>query len=186
MLTDVQTVPEEGTVIVTLEKAKKHLRIEEDYTEEDEIIQGCIDGAVEASENYLNGSISKKKMVITMDRFDSPLVFEAFPLRGVESVKYFTPDSETEAEMEVALYRLTNQTSKVYQLRFLSETPQTAKRFDAVTVEIKVGFETGKVPNPIISAILLQIGDLYERREDRGEIGYNAAAANLLRPYRKP
>ena len=72
----------------------------------------------------------------------------------------------------------------MFSLRFKESVPQTAERFDAVTVIVKVGNAAGKTPKAVQQAILLQVGDMYERREDRTEV-IATAAMSLLRPYKK-
>jgi hypothetical protein len=69
-------------------------------------------------------------------------------------------------------------------LRFREQLPELANRFDAVTITVKVGFVSGKVPKPIQQAILLKIADMYERRDDRAEVISTTSQA-LLRPYKK-
>lgn len=183
MVTDVNFT--EGTLeIVSLEKAKKQLRIEATFEDEDDLIQSYIDAAVMASENYIGGHIQQKDMVIKMDSFDSPIEFEAFPMQSITSVKYFPVDGSAEATMSDTLYKLTKLNDKVYSLRFVNDTPEIADRFDAVSITIVVGFPTTKTPKPIVQAILLQVADMYERREDRSEV-FGTTAMALLRPYKK-
>lgn len=183
MVTDVQFEPGEVEV-VSLARAKKHLRLEASFTEEDDLIESYISAAIEASENFIGGHILEKDMTIKMNAFDSPLVFEAFPLQSVTAVKYYPLGSEVLTEMLPGNYSLTTIGSKVFTLRFKESVPQTAERFDAVTVIVKVGNETAKTPKPVQQAILLQVGDMYERREDRTEV-IATAAMSLLRPYKK-
>lgn len=169
--------------IVTLAKAKKQLRIESAFEDEDDLIQSYIDAAVVASENYIGGHIQEKEMVITLDAFDSPYAFEAFPVQTVDGVTYYPADGSAAATLDAADYSLTKNGNSFY-LRFVDDTPQTDIRFDAVTITATVGFADTLVPNSIQQAILLQIADMYERREDRGEITSTTSMA-LLRPYKR-
>jgi uncharacterized phiE125 gp8 family phage protein len=183
MVTDVNFTP--ATLeIVSLAKAKKQLRLETSFTDEDDLIQAYIDAAVIASENFIGGHIQQKNMLITMDSFDSPIEFEAFPMQSITTVKYFPADGSAEATMDDTLYKLTKVNDKVFSLRFVNDVPEIAERFDAVTITIVVGFATNKTPKPILQAILLQVADMYERREDRSEV-FGTTAMALLRPYKK-
>jgi uncharacterized phiE125 gp8 family phage protein len=182
MQTDITFVTDGEKVVVTLAQAKKQLRIEDAFTDEDDIIQTYIDAAVEMSENFIGGHILPKIMTIKADTFANPLVFEAFPLKEVTSVKYVPFNSETEITLPATAYVLTKESEKVFRLRFKSDTPATAVRYDAVTYEIKVGMAT--IPKPIIQAVKLQIADMYERREDRSEL-ITTVASSLLRAYKK-
>jgi uncharacterized phiE125 gp8 family phage protein len=182
MNTDVSYSTDGTLEVLTLVQAKKQLRIEADFTDEDDLIQSYIDAAVEVSEKFIGGHILPKIMTIKADSFTNPLVFEAFPLKEVTSVKYFPADGSAEATMDPGEYALTKDSEKVFRLRFKNTLPETAVQYDAVTYSIKVGMTV--IPKPIIQAIKLQLADMYERREDRAEI-MTTAADRLLRPYKK-
>jgi uncharacterized phiE125 gp8 family phage protein len=183
MTTDVIiTIPEGTTPVVTLAKAKKHLRLDASFEEEDDLIETYIEAATQAAENYIGGHILAKDMVIKASAFESPFVFEAFPVKSITSVTYFEEGHEDEKNLSDENYSLTATNSKNPVIRFKNELPTLQRRFDAVTITISIGMET--VAKPVVSAILLMIADLYERREDRVEV-YSSAAINLLRPYKK-
>lgn len=184
MVTDVKFEPSGNIEVVSLARAKKHLRIEPGFTDEDDLIQDYIDAAIVASENFIGGHVLEKDMTIKMNAFDNPLSFEAFPLQSVTSVKYFPIDDSGEQTLAETAYSLTSASAKVFALRFKETVPTTAERFDAVTIIVKVGNPAGKTPKPIQQAILLQLGDMYERREDRTDV-IATAAMSLLRPYKK-
>ncbi len=182
MITDIQISAGTATDVVTLAKAKKHLKIEADVVDEDDLIQDYIDAAVTQAENYIGGYITDKNIVIKMTGFDNPLVFEAFPVKAVTSVKYFEQGNEAEQTMESANYNLTAETSKRFAIRFKGDLPSVQDRFDAVTVTINVGMIV--IDKPISQAVLLMVADMYERREDRAEV-LSTAAMSLLRSYKK-
>lgn len=183
MQTDVIISPIEGTTpVVTLAKAKKHLRLETSFTEEDELIETYIEAATQAAENYIGGHITQKNMIIKASAFESPFVFEAFPVNEITSITYFEEGFEDEKTLDVENYTLTAVNSKTPVIRFKNDLPEVQRRFDAVTIKIDIGMEA--IAKPIVSAILLMIADLYERREDRPEVNITAAMA-LLRPYKK-
>lgn len=182
-MTHVQIIkPDPANDIVTLAKAKKQLRVDSSFIEEDDLIQDYIDAAVEASEQYIGGHLYKKDMVINLSAFQSSVIFEAYPLREVTSVKYWKDD--VQVEMPVTDYYHTNQNIKQSRLSFKNHL-QFDDRYDAVEITIGIGYASAsKVPAPIKQAILLQVSDMYERREDRAGVILTAAQA-LMRPYRK-
>ena len=183
MVTDVKFEVVEGTEIVTLAKAKKQIRVEASFVEEDDLIQSYIDAAIGMSENYISGHIVEKIMIMKLNSFDNPIVFEAFPIQGIENINYFPLNGTDALLMPSANYDLISVNPKVSKISFKT-VPETQERFDAVTVSVKLGFADGKTPKPVIQAILLQIADMYDRREDRSEI-LSTAAMSLLRPYKK-
>jgi len=186
MVTNVLFTPGELEV-VTLEQAKKQLRIEATFEDEDELIQSYIDAAVANCENYIGGHIIPGDLVLTFDAFDSPVVFEAFPLKSITSIKYFIEGNEETLEPEK--YALTNPTDKVYKLRFKEDLPTTDERFDAVTITVACGFSEDKIPKPIIQAVKLMVSQMYEYREDSFQNNVfnmtNSPGFALLKPYRK-
>lgn len=181
MITDVKI--ESGTVadVVTLAMAKKQLKLEADFTEEDELIQVYIDASIELSEKFIGGHIHEKTITFSLNKFDNPLSFEAFPVKSIVEVKYFNEANE-ETLMDAEKYKLTTSIPKVYDLRFIGDLPNVYDRFDAVTVKVSVGMDV--IPKPIKQACLLMISDMYERREDRVEV-LSTASMSLLRPYKK-
>lgn len=184
MITDVTITPGTATVVVTLAKAKKHLRVDASFTEEDDIIQDYIDASIVMAENFIGGHILDKNMVIKMTAFDNPLVFEAFPVKSVTSVSYFPEGSDEAQDLDAESYVLNSETPNRYKLRFKGDLPATATREDAVTVTINIGMSTATVPKPICQSVLLLVADMFERREDRTETITTTSAA-LLRPYKK-
>jgi uncharacterized phiE125 gp8 family phage protein len=183
MLTNVsKSVSEPPFEIISLSKAKKQLRIEQEFNDENELIQTYIDAAISATENYINGDLHTKTLTLILDEFQPSIIFEAYPVRSITSVKYWQDD--TEVTMPDTDYYVTKQNIKQSQLTF-KEQPKTDDRHDAVTVAVATGYAKAKdVPKPLIQAILLQISDMYERREDRPETITTAAQA-LMRPYRR-
>jgi uncharacterized phiE125 gp8 family phage protein len=184
MVTDLQFENNDTIEIISLARAKKHLRIEPSFTDEDDMIEAYISAAIEASENFIGGHIIEKNMTLKMDAFDGDVVFEAFPLQSIQSVQYYPLDSEVLTTMDPSAYDLTSTGAKVFTLRFKETVPKTAERFDAVTIIVKIGNPAAKTPKAIHQAILLQVADMYERREDRSEV-IATAAMSLLRPYKK-
>jgi len=186
MVTNVQFTP--GTLeVVTLAQAKKQLRLEDSFADENDLIQSYIDAAIANCENFIGGHIIPGDLVITYDRFESPVIFEAFPLKTITTVKYFT--NEVETTLDSAAYVLTKQSEKVFKLRFKEDTPTTDERFDAVTITVACGFAGNTIPKPIIQAIKMMVAQMYEYREDSFQNNVfnmtNSPAYALLRPYKK-
>lgn len=182
MVTNVVITPEEEALLINIAKIKKHLRVELEYADENEVILAYFYAAVEMAENFIGGHIRQKNIKIECNTFDSPFVFEAFPVISITGVNYFEENAPDEKTLDVGYYKLTSETFKRFVLRYNNELPAIQKRDDAVSINIKVGME--KLPRPIEQAILIMVADMFERREDRVETISTASAA-LLRPYKK-
>jgi uncharacterized phiE125 gp8 family phage protein len=178
MITNVIVLPE-ATEVVSLEMAKKHLRLDASFDDEDDLITAYISAAVSYCESFIGGNISATA-TIKMD--DLPLRFKipVFPVKTITSVSYF-PNSASEAvtlaETSYALMRV----DKSAYLALTIDSPALPDRFDAVTVVCEIGFD--ELPKTIIQAVLLLVGDMYERREDRPEVN-STVADKLLRAHK--
>lgn len=186
MVTNSYYVPGTALTPITLAKAKKQLRLEVDFTEEDDLIQSYIDSALIIAENYINRALSPRKFVLEMDRFENPFQFSQNNIDDtIDKVEYFAP-GETEASLlaDTEYKARTSIYIECKEIKFKT-TPTTDSRDDAVIITINQGFTSATdIPKPIVQAMLLIISDMYERRDDK-EIGTNSAANALMRPYRK-
>lgn len=187
MLTNISYSPDEPTAnaVLTLAKAKKQLRLESAFTEEDDLIQDYIDASVIAAENYCSVHLYAKTATITANKIET-FVLDAYPVNSVTSVKYYKKGDTELTTVDPANYTLLQYNKKLVTLKFknIPEDVDT-DRDDAVEIIITVGFASAsKVPKPIVQAVQLMISDMYERREDRPEIN-TTVAQHLMRPYRK-
>ena len=184
MITDIQIDPNNAHVLLTLAKAKKQLRVDASFMEEDDLIQDYIDAAVTAAENYIGGHLQEKTMVISMDSFQNALGVSAFPVQVISSVEYFAPGEATVTVLATSKYKLTTLNQKVFNVILKEDLPEVDDRSDAVVYKIKVGYPVaGKVPADIVKALLLHISESYDVRENRKEINLTAFNS-LLRPYK--
>lgn len=187
MATNFYTIPGDDARCVTLEEAKKQLKVDASFTEEDDLIQSYIDAAQVECENFTGRAIGRRKMVFELAAFENPLIFTAnYENDTVEKIEYYDKTTEVLTELDAAEYKLrVSSIVNCKEIKFLNTLPDTMLCDDAVIVTINQGFAVADVPTPIKQAMKLLISDSYERREDRGEIGYNTAAQAKLRPYRK-
>ena len=178
MITDVVVIPGETTV-ASLEMAKKHLRIEPTFTDEDDLIAAYINAAVSYCESFTGTDISGTA-TIKMD--DLPLRFKlpVFPVKTITSVSYFPSVGTDAITLPGTSYALMSVEKSAY-LTLTVDAPNVATRWDAAIIVCEVGYE--EIPKPIVQAVLLLIGDMYERREDRSEIT-STVADKLLRAYK--
>lgn len=177
-----EIIPVADNQIISLELAKAHLRIEADYTDDDMLIGLQIKAAQKAAENYMQRAVGLRQLVITMDVFQN-VVFEGSSNDLIEEVEYYEPDAVDLTVMAQELYKLRKSGLETFEIQF-SELPEVDNIEGAVIITVSQGYTPEECPEDIQSAMLLMIGDMYERREDR-EQGNNPASVNLMRPYRK-
>jgi uncharacterized phiE125 gp8 family phage protein len=175
----------DDTALVTLEQVKKQLRLEADFEEEDDLIQGYINAAVAAAEDYTGRVLNPGVKTFELDSLSATFEFtQSADNDTVKSIVFYAPDATETTAMEDTNYKLRkSSTIGCKEIKFESY-PETAERDDAVIIEIQQGYEPETLPKPIYQAILLMVTSMYERREDIGEIGNNSASRSLMRPYR--
>lgn len=181
MITKTAVIQTVNNLVVTLEKAKAHLRV--DGSAEDTLISDYLQAAQQHAENYIGRAIGRQSLVIEMTGFEKVTVPESTD-DTLTKVEYYQLGQEVKQELAATNYKFRKSGLTDYALEFGESVPLVADRDDAVIVTIGRGYTVDLCPGPIKSAILLMVGDMYERREDRGDVGHNSAVFNLLRPYR--
>lgn len=187
MATNFYYVPGDDASCVTLAEAKKQLKIEASFEEDEDLIQSYIDASQVECENFTGRAIGRRKMVLELAAFENPLLFVCnYENDTIDKIEYYDKTTEVKVELASTEYKLrVSSVVNCKEIKFLNTLPETMQRDDAVIVTINQGFAVADVPTPIKQAMKLLISDSYERREDRGEVGYNTAAQAKLRPYRK-
>ncbi len=167
--------------IISLAQVKDHLKIDFDY--DDLLIDGMIDAAIAAAENFMGIMLHHREITLKMSEFLPAIDVNYGPyLDGTLVVEYKTT-------MDVVLpftgYEMADAFGEKSKLIHVGSDgfPLTKTAFDAVIVKYTAGYKKEEIPRPIIQAILLQIGDFYEFRTDRKDIS-NTRAMALLRPYK--
>ena len=172
--------------IISLATMRKQLELEEDFTEDDALISSYILAAINQAENYINSEIAEKKFTITSLSFDGILNFKKQKLQSVDSISYKDVDGNSQT-IEAGNYSM--QTVDRFENSIVfNEDYQfpVVKKYDqsAVTLNITVGYPSGKVPTVIKQAIILIVAHFYEHRVDSVKEKCTAAEM-LLQPYRR-
>lgn len=187
MLTNITITPDQpaANAVITLAKAKKQLRVEASFEDEDELIQDYIAAAITAAENYCSIHLYAKTATIIANKLET-FVIDMYPINSVTSVKYYKKGETELTTLSDTNYTLIQYNKKLVTLKF-KDIPDDVDtdREDAVEIILNIGFASAsKVPTPIQQAVKLMISDMYDRREDRPEIN-TTVAQHLMRPYRK-
>jgi len=174
--------PVENYALITLSEAKAHLRIEADFTAEDDIVQAYLAGAISTAEAYVNrGTFTDAVLTVTQGG-DAVIRVNDWRKETLTAVELMENDAQPWAPMPETNYA-------------------TGFKHDCKGIEYPalyfIGLDTDDdseytvratwsltVPAAVKSACLLILGDLYSYREDRGDI-HNRRAITLLRPHRK-
>lgn len=186
----VLTTPPTGEP-VSLTTAKNHLRIELTDTSEDDLITALIAAARQEAEETAQASLLAQSWTATFDGFPlsrRPLPLVRGPVTAITSIHYLDPSSADQT-MSSSLYLLDRrERSDSVRLAANTDWPATAVQSAAVTVVYAAGYGAATdVPGPLISAMLLRIGDLYRNREaqiiERAVAVQNQAFDTLVGQY---
>jgi len=173
------------TPVISLEDAKKQLRIDPIVTHEDNEILAFIDQATEIAENYIGRIIAQRTLEIKSGDFVREIKEAYTPVSSIVSIK-------TELD-NGAIQTLVADTD--FYLRNLSKTEQRIEYVEAnlgalnvikttpVTTILQVGYTADNCPKSIIAAIKLIISRLYEFREDTSQ-DKTLASQNILRAFK--
>lgn len=176
--TDVVVI--DGVEIVGRELAKQHLRLEVDYNDEDMLIDIAIASAISSAENYTERILRKSLLILNVHN-PEPIVVERISLNDkVQKVEIMEECVESIILPGSSFYQI-KRGPEFYEIGFKDVD---LKVNQSLKITIELGFDSNTIPKDIMSALLLSVGDAYEKREDRNQ-GSNTAVNNLLRPYRK-
>ncbi len=166
-----------------LDAVKAHLRIEGEG--EDEAVRLIAAAAAARAESFARLGLSARRMRLTLDGFPPggrPAQLPRPPVPEVESVLYLGPDG-AQRELPADGYRLDAARGRIAPAG--GAWPAAAPAPGSVAVTYRGGYaRAADVPAPVLQAVLLIAGSLYEHPDGEGP-GLPAAARSLLAPYRR-
>jgi uncharacterized phiE125 gp8 family phage protein len=182
---------------VTLAEAKAHLRI--DHTDDDTLIAMYLAAARNDCEEWTARAFVAQTWELVLDEFPADeILIPRPPLQSVESIKYDDADG-IETTLANTEYVVDRVSQPGWVVPSLSGWPtSTFEGINSIRIRYVAGYGslanspadlTENIPGAIKAAILLQLGRLYENREDV-IVGTSAvklpigAAEWLLRQYR--
>jgi uncharacterized phiE125 gp8 family phage protein len=175
---------------VSLTQARTHLRLvpygdPESHPDDDYISTILIPSATQWVQEYLERVLATQTIEIAMDSLSSQVALPYGYVQEVVSINVL--QDGTSALVEGTAYSLNGYVTpnRIY-LNMGESWPSYDAVENAVKIQYEVGYETA--PSPIISAILLVIGHLYENRQ-QNVIGLTVnelplGVYHLLQPYR--
>lgn len=170
---------------LSLSVVKSHLRV--DGSDEDTLITALIASVRDWTERYLGRALLMQTITETYD--GSPEVsnvgLRICPVQSDGlSVTYLDADG-AEQTLDAADYSLvTALEPNVLTLKSDKTWPDTSGEVGDFKITYKAGYtDPSEVPGAIKAAMLLMIGDLFEKREDSVKT-MPTAAEYLLQPYR--
>lgn len=173
---------------ITLAEAKEHLRAEDSFTEEDDLIESMISAARDYAEKYCNRSWASANFLYEFDRFplaSSPFFLLDPGITSVDSITYVDTDGDIQTiDDSTYSYNATRQ--------IIITTAAWPTDFDTgLVVVVESGPDHSASPSPVFPnsvkmAIKLILTDFYENRAGKTDVNLyqNLAVEGLLHPYR--
>jgi len=135
---------------VSLDEAKRHLRIDEDWDKDNDYVRQLIYVATESVEQYIGKDVALTSNALSLWNFvDDEFYIEEGNVISIDSV---VTDSSTSISVSM---------NDIGYSRTYVEL-STNVTSDPLYVTYTTGFNDGECPYPIKHAILIRIGDLYD------------------------
>lgn len=184
---------------LTLEEVKEHLRV--DYTDADALITAYIEAAtsyVQGRNGFTGRALVTQTWELVIDHFPlHEIKIPLPPLQSVESIKYDASDG-LETTLATDQYWVDDVSEPAWIVPITGGWPTgVLSAINAVRIRFVAGYPAtddsppdlrGNIPGAIKQAMLLQIGNFHEHREEN-IVGLTTmklpfASENLLRPFR--
>jgi len=166
---------------VSLDLAKKHLNIEADYHDDDELIQGYIASAVDFVEGYTGRPLIFETVYNSVGFKE--FCFSAIAKYEGTTIQYIGVNDVGESEvldLPIENYQIDNTRSlSDFIIGYQSPLPVLFPDIENVIVKVRSG-----CPAALKHAVLLKVGEAYAFRENRPVNGVNNSVYNLCRNYR--
>lgn len=166
---------------LTLAYVKEHVKI--DYTDEDTVLQGYLDAAIEYAEKYTERGIMTQTVTQVYDDWPAAvgcnIELALAPLQDVTNVKYYDSDNAQQILATTVWDHTVRSTPALVYLKPEQSWPSVADRPEAVEVVYTVGYaDADSVPKLIKQAICLLFAGFETKRED--SIKKHKTAAEVL------
>lgn len=157
---------------VTLTEAKTHLEVT--GTSKDTYITMLISVARRLCESYSGLSLCTQQRKIILDYFhECDILIPYGPIQSIDSFTYVDTDGATQTLVEGTDFYLDSHSDIARVIPIadgeVDSWPDTLNRINAVTIEYTAGYDDVSgtpTPEQIKQAMLLQIGAMFENRQD--------------------
>jgi len=169
---------------VTVAEARQHLRI--DGTDEDTYIDILIKVARQLCEQYSGLSFITQQREIKLDRFPCAKTIEIpyGPVQTIDDFVYIDNNGYSQPLTEDTDFIVDIHSSPA-RVQYVNSWPSTLDRFSSVTIAYTSGYandDHDPVPEVIKQAMLLQIGSMYENRQN-DVLGMGVNSLNMNSEY---
>jgi len=161
---------------VSLSEAKRHLRVEDDWHEDDDYIGNLIQAATSKAEQYIGKDVAETTN--SQSLYDYSGSYLKLAEGNFESFTQAVTDTSTLVEVD--------HTEVFYNYAYIEFDESVTA--DPLVICYNTGYNEGECPAIIKQAVLIKIGDLYDQQRQSYDIGNlkpNKAFESLLDSYRQ-
>jgi len=153
---------------LTVADGRKQVEIPASNATHNTYLSILIQAAREKIENVTGRAFIEQTFKLALDLFpETVIAIPRPPLLSIESIKYID-DAGVEQTLSNSLFRVGKLSSPGRVMPIFSEVwPVTQNVIEAVVIEFKAGYGTdaSTVPNKVLQAIRLTVGNWFENRE---------------------
>ena len=169
--------------IITVADLKTFCRV--DSADEDTLMDALRQAAITWCEEYCSIRLGDVAAIAYADAW-APLGITVGPVQSITSITYTASDNTTQTLG--ATYYYSDLASQIARIRFVSPPDLYDDALNRVQVNMTIGYPEASIPTPLIQAVRLLVGHLYESRVEevqgtittRLKMGLEA----LVNPYR--
>ena len=170
--------------VLGMSRVKEHLRV--DGTQDDDLIRTYAQAAFGHIEGVTWRALITQTLKLTLPRFRIPIYLPRDPIQSVDAVTYVDTNGAEQTLTESTQWvAYTNSTPVEVRPAYQVSWPSSRFVPDAIRVTFTAGYGTTvrDLPDSIVQAALLIIGDLFEHRESSRDERLNRAVDALLAPH---
>ena len=161
---------------LSLDIVKRHLRIDNDFTDDDSYLETLIVTATEIAENFIEKDIAKTSTVLRIDDFQGDWV-------RVNDGNFLSIVSITNSsDVSVGTLKQVSKHNDFFQIEW-----ENSIDVDPIKITYLSGYNDDEVPKSIQQAILIKCSDLYDnQRADMNWSGLmdNKVFETILTPFK--
>lgn len=188
----IQFISKTATTILSLEDAKRQLKIELTDTFDDALIQDCIDAAIDEAESYINTNIYTR----VYDIKSTGWLAQNYEIRqqkvtAINKVTYKPANGGADVVLQdtalaafIELLPVDDYANIMYYKDVDNLPDLITNKNDAVTINITCGYAANAVPKGLLQGIKLLMTENYNIRNNIESKGYRSTALRKLEPYK--
>ena len=153
------------TPILTTAEAKAHLKV--DVSDDDTLIDNLVSAATESCQIYTNRYFIDTVLTQYSDSFNGISTLYKSPVASIASIKYYDSDDSLQTWASSNYILDASLEPARVSLSVAGSLPTLSGRINAVECKYTVGYGTAStdVPQGIIQAVLLCVGNWYQNRQ---------------------